>query len=331
MADDECPEPDSVAALRDRAGPERWETIVAKARRQAAVVAAVEVAVAAGLSLTKAVRLHGGGMTRSGFMHLRRRIKNRSGDLATQLVDRRVPPTTPSLDPAIASGAAQLRRNRPTINCDDARAALRLFYGAAGDVSDSWLRRVWAADREGRLASVVGELRTAAPPTPKVASAIENAPPSDVETVELTGGVALALFLAADVETGASLSLAKRIAACVDVAKDRPVDAAALIDDRADRGEHGVFTAEYNARWRRGVAAGSTDDRWQSDADKAAVRNPARFRVGQVHETTLAAKLLAMGAAPLLTTQRGFDGLSSPTGAWLAALGHLPYMPATLD
>jgi len=107
MADDECPEPDSVAALRDRAGPERWETIVAKARRQAAVVAAVEAAVASGLSLTKAVRLHGGGMTRSGFMHLRRRVKNRSGDLATQLVDRRVPPTAPP------TPRAPTRRPRP--------------------------------------------------------------------------------------------------------------------------------------------------------------------------------------------------------------------------
>lgn len=329
MADDEHPDPGGLAELRDRAGPERWETIIAKAKRHVAVLAAVEAAVAAGASVAKAVRAHGGGMTRSGFLHLRRRVKDRSGDIVAKLADHRVPPPPTPLDPAIASAAAQLRRNKPTIDCDAARAALRLFFGAAGEVSDAWLRRVWAADREGRLPA--GELRMAAPPKAKAAPAVVAEPADGIETVELTGGVALALLLAADVETGASLALAACIADAVKDAKDVPVDAAALVDDRANRGDHGVFTAEYNAHWRQGVAAGTTDDRWRSDADKAAVRNPARFRIGQVRETTLAAKLLAMGAAPLLTTQRGFDGLSGPAGAWLAALGHLPYMPATLD
>lgn len=57
MADDEHPEADGVADLRDRAGPERWKTIVAKAQRHAAILAAVEAAMAAGASLTKAVQV----------------------------------------------------------------------------------------------------------------------------------------------------------------------------------------------------------------------------------------------------------------------------------
>lgn len=177
MAADEHPDLAELAALRELAGPERWDTIVTKADRHAAMFAAVKAAMAAGASLNKAVQAH---------------------------------------------------------------------------------------------------------------------------------GVALALLLAADVETGVSLALAGCVAANVQEAKDRPVNTELLIDDRPDRGEHGVFTAQYNARWRQGVQAGTTDSRWQSDADMAALRNPVRFRIGQVRETTLATKLLAMGAAPLLTTQRGF-------------------------
>ncbi|MEO2236990.1 MAG: hypothetical protein ABGW95_01925, partial [Candidatus Poseidoniia archaeon] len=102
-------------------------------------------------------------------------------------------------------------------------------------------------------------------------------------------------------------------------------------DGAEDRDDLGRFTAEYNERRRRDTDPGDADPRWTTDFDKAESRDLATLPILRSKPSTLARKLLAMGATPLLTERRGFDGLEGPAGEWLGVLGGTAYMPATLD
>jgi len=135
-------------------------------------------------------------------------------------------------------------------------------------------------------------------------------------------------LIAADLETGTTVNLATAIEATID-AIEKPHGE--VRDERAGRGEHGHFTAAYNAQWRDGVVPGEADARWASDARKAEGRDLTSMRTGALSVENLATKLFAMGATPLLTERRGFDGLAGPSGAWLGVGGAVPYMPATCD
>lgn len=55
------------------------------------------------------------------------------------------------------------------------------------------------------------------------------------------------------------------------------------------------------------------------------------FQRGTLRSGANADRMLAIKTNPLLTETRGFDGLLSITGDWLAIYGMHPYRPATLD
>jgi len=149
---------------------------------------------------------------------------------------------------------------------------------------------------------------------------------------DLAGFGADAAVAAAAAELGTTELLAKAaLRAGKRVAEGQSIDMKKLRDELSGRDEHGHFTADYNACWREGLEPGSADDRWSSDARKAARRDLSTLQVMGNKTTVLAAKMLAMGLAPLVTERRGFDGLAGPAGAWLGVLGITPYAPATLD
>ena len=112
-------------------------------------------------------------------------------------------------------------------------------------------------------------------------------------------------------------------------AEQGPVEPEAVWE--GERDERGRFTSQYNARWRALATAGEVDGRWAPDEDKRQRRNLGALQTLKRRPDLLAARLLCMGATPLLTEQRGFSGLVGPAGAWLSLLGGHPYMPATLD
>ena len=100
---------------------------------------------------------------------------------------------------------------------------------------------------------------------------------------------------------------------------------------RDGQGSQGQFTGAYNGVWRETATAGEVDGRWRPDASKAAQRDLSTLRTVNARHETLTSKLFAMGATPLLTERRGFDGLAGPSGEWLAISGGAAYMPARLD
>jgi len=154
-------------------------------------------------------------------------------------------------------------------------------------------------------------------------------PGEDVE--ELQGGGALALILAADIESGASLSLAQAVLEAGTRRAAQHPEVTPRDEGEGSRDAVGRFVASYNTQWRESHAPGERDARWATDGSKRDMRNLGALPVLAHKPETLSHKLLAMGACALLTERRGFDGLDGPAGAWLAALGGHAYMPATLD
>jgi hypothetical protein len=207
----------------------------------------------------------------------------------------------------VRASAIAIRHARPDISYRDAHALLVAQHGALGQISDSSLSRIWRAAGLNREAAI----------TPDV--------------TEFHGGAGLALIGVASLETGASLAMANAILAAarqtVAQQSERSVPA-----EPAGRGEKGRLTAEYNRSTRAGVKPGEADARWEPDYMKRQTRDLAQKRVLQEKPDTLAQKALAVGAMPLITERRGFDGLDGPQGEWLELLSHgVAYKPRTLD
>jgi hypothetical protein len=199
----------------------------------------------------------------------------------------------------------------PQVSCDDAARLLVAQFGAErGSVSAASLKRIWKA---AGLEQPRGGYR--------------SPPREDVQ--RLTGGGGLALVAAAVAETGVTSELGEMAVA---QAKLMAAVQAEVADDGVDvdvhRDERGRFTASYN-RAVRGDQ--ERDPRWDSDAAKRRRRCLDELSLVSARPELVGDKFLTLGASMLLTEQRGFDGLSNFNGAWLAALGVHPYMPATLD
>jgi len=305
-------------ALRARMSEGRWRRGVESACARAAVFEGVAAKrQAEGLSWRRALAAVAPEVSWSTYSNWRRKHARRSGASWERLFDERSPPST-ALAESIAASARELREIDRTMSTATARAHLIKLYGNAGAVSDTKLRRLWAA----------AGLNNPSGPN-EVRSGVVRLGPGEREDVEFfSGGAGLALLTAADVETGTTLRLAQSIEAACEAVEPTKHQ---VIDDSADRDARGRFTADYNARHRQGVANGEVDGRWSSDAVKAARRDLSKLRTVELDAANLAPKLFAMGATPLLTERRGFDGLASPAGAWLAVTGSLAYMPATLD
>ena len=316
-------------ALHARMSEHRWQREVKAALVRAAIIETVEKErETSGLSWRRALAAVAPDVSWPTYRSWRRKHDRLSGPAWERLLDERSPPTT-ALAESIVASARTLREVDRTMNTATAREHLSKQYGEAGLVSDAKLRRIWAA---ANLNNPSGHLpghgrKGAATSTDSVGG--PPVTPSKREKVEhFHGGAGLALLVAADIESGATLNLARAIETTTQAIEAPPGD---VRDERAGRDERGHFTAAYNAQWREGVADGEVDARWASDARKAERRDLSKTRAAGLSVENMASKLFAMGATPLLTERRGFDGLAGPAGAWLGVTGALAYMPATLD
>lgn len=316
-----APQTSQGQALLATLAPERWSHVVSEAVERARVFDAVMAHHAqTGQSLRGSVALVAPGLPWPTFVRWKRRCDLAEGETWERLLDERVPPPRKGVSPAIQRLACTLRRVDPGMNADTARTHLVTEFGAAGDVSDAWLRRVWKA----------AGLKHVRPAHRKGLNKRDVAAKGE-EVEHFAGGGGLALLAAAEAELGCMAALAKTALQAGQEHSEAQVVTEGLGDDAAGRGEHGKFTSEYNARRRGTTPPGQADARWASDATKAALRPLATLQTLARQPEVLAAKMMAMGASPMLMESRGFDGLCGPTGAWLGALGGVAYMPATLD
>ncbi|MCP4243293.1 MAG: hypothetical protein GY772_22275, partial [bacterium] len=301
--------------LQARVSEHRWQRIVEDSERRAEVYESVAAHQAAsGESWRKSLAAVAPEVPWPTFVRYKRRFDAREGEAWERLLDERVPPDR-TIGEQVRVAARMLRGIDPSMSCETARKHLVKQCGEEGAVSNTWLKRVWA---EAGLQRVAGG---------KAGSTEQD---EDVELFH--GGGGLALLAAADAELGILTRLATTV---LEVGTQRAEAQAAskppLLNDAADRDEHGRFTAEYNKRHRGSTPAGHADGRWDIDKTKAAARDLSTLSVLSTRAETLAAKLLAMGVSPMLTERRGFDGLDGPAGAWLGVVGEVAYMPATLD
>ena len=307
-------------ALRAKLSAARWARVVEQAEARAAVFDAVmEHQQSAGQSLRASVAHVAPGLPWPTFVRWTRRHRGGDGESWERLLDQRTPPHA-NIDEPVRRAACTLRRADPGINTDGARAHLIGEFGAAGAVSDTWLRRVWKA-------AGLKHVR----PTHRGGSRRRAAPGAKEEVEHLTGGAGLAMLAAAEAELGCMQALAESALAAGLAHSEAQVLGDEVVDDAVGRDEKGKFTPEYNARRRGSTPPGQADARWNSDADKAASRPLATLQTLQRPAEVLAARMLAMGVSPMVLNSRGFDGLVSPTGAWLGALGSVAYMPTSLD
>ncbi len=338
---DRIPKTEQGRTLCSRLGPARWSRVVGEAAARAKVFDAV----------ARHQRRHGGSWRGSlaavapdvpwpTFVHWMRRCKSRVGPTWERLLDERAPAPRPGIAAEIREAACDLRRSDRSMSGSATRGHLLARFGKAGEVSDSYLKRVWAA-ADVRYQPVKPEQFSSSSPSQACSAGTvqkdvegeddEDGSGAADEVVYFSGGTGLALIVAAEAELGCMLDLAKcaltqgRAHAAAQVVTD------GFTDDAAERGEHGTFTAEYNARRRGSTPAGQSDARWASDATKADQRQLATLSVLGRRPETLGRKLLAMGVSPLLSERRGFCGLEGTQGSWLSLLGGLAYMPATLD
>ncbi|MFZ5785735.1 MAG: hypothetical protein ACOY3Y_04760 [Acidobacteriota bacterium] len=316
--------------LRARVNDGRWQRIVEEAERRAAIFDSVsQHEQATGDSWRAAVAVVAPGLPWPSFVHYQRRVREREGEIWERLLDERVPPDR-SIAEKVRVLARALRTVEPRMPTEIARRRLMERFGEEGDVSDTWIKRVWA--EAGLIRARGGKPGTLATQADGAADPDEEPEAEDVELFH--GGAGLALIAAADAEIGLMRSLATQVLE-VGVARAEAQQASAKEhgggDDTAGRDEDGRFTAAYNERHRESVAPGDADDRWTPDAVKAAARSLSTLSVLSVKGETLATKLLAMAVSPMLTQRRGFDGLDGPAGEWLGVLGGVAYMPATMD
>ena len=307
------PQTEHGRRLRAEVSDQRWLRIVAEADGRAAIYDAVAERRSANAETWRAARAAVAPQTpQSTFVRYKRHVDNKTGPTWERLLDGRVPPDR-TIAQRVVDAACLLRRLDPDIGVDAARSLLVAQVGVEGNVSDTWLKRVWAEAGLNRPAG-----------------GHSKHPGLHVE--EFYGGAGLALLAAAEAELGTTMLLAEAaLVAGNQVAEAQSLDVAELRDEVNGRDEQGQFMAEYNASWRQGVAPGVADDRKRSDGHKAARRDLSKLRTVNTTAPVLAAKMLTMGATPLVTERRGFDGLASPAGAWLGVLVGTAYAPATLD
>ncbi len=308
------PQTDEARYVREHVSPEVWAEKLREADRRVEILKAASARRAeTGESWRRCLAAVSPETGWSKYLHWRRRDKARPGPEWERVLDRSIPPPpAPSIPESVVQAACMLRRADRSINGDNARKLLREQFGAELEASDTWLRRRWA---EAGLEFI-----------PK-----EDSRPVGEEVEHFHGGGGLALLAAADVETMASLRLAKAVLAAGEEKAEQQGEVTPREEAEGERDERGRFTAGYSAHWRAGHDAGEPDARWASDATKRATRDLSKLPLLDHRPATLAHKLLCMGSTALLTERRGFDGLDGPSGSWLGVFGGVAYMPATLD
>lgn len=297
--------------LQEELSPDRWRAVEARAYERVRVLEEVEAARAGGLSHRRALKQVAPDVNWSTYLNWWRNARDREGEPWERQLDARVPPEPKRTPEDVQAAACLLRRMDPTISCEAAQELLVAQFGEErGRVSFTVLKRVW---KEAGLAQPKGGHR--------------RAPRREREDVTaLYGGGALALLGAAAEETGVPDKLGAAVAAQAQEMANRqgevpPSD----VDNLRDSGR---FTGAFNRAVHRDA---DRVPRLAPDAEKRQQRDLEKLHLLRDSPGCTGRKLLAIGASPLLTERRGFDGLEGPTGHWLGALGGPAYADTTLD
>lgn len=100
-------------------------------------------------------------------------------------------------------------------------------------------------------------------------------------------------------------------------------------EEREHRDDEGRFLPTYNApQERKDPEVGA---KFESVDVKRVDKDLGRMKIVGCRLETLRAKLLALMALPMVTDCGHFDGATDVRGTYLAGLGGIDYMPATLD
>lgn len=299
--------------LRGLMSPERWEQVVQAARWRVQIVQEVEKVRGGGHGArTARLRELAPGTPWPTYCYWRRCVGTRQGPEWERLLDGRAPIPAQPVPGAVKSAAALARRMQPMITCQETRRLLVAQFGAEGKVSDATLHRVWRANGVNNP---------------------EMGDPARFErVVRYSGGAALALIGAAAAESGVPGVLARAALAAgrARVAEQDEGERLA-VDPHPGRSEEGRFTGNYNQAVRQGVEAGQRDSRWDSDATKRERRDLGSLPILTLSPQVLGQRLLTMGMVPLVSSQRGFDGMDAPRARWIRMLGWPAYRPSTLD
>lgn len=302
-------------ALMSRLRPGTWEARVLAAKERAETLESIWADAREGKSLRQCVRERAPSWSWSQYQHMRRRTDGVEGPSWEHLLDLRFPPPPRSVSQEVRTAAEMLRSVDRSMNCEVARSHLVGRYGARASVSDTTLRRIWRG----------AGLTWQAPDQAEAQAGAEE----EAEVKTYGGGGGLALLAAAEAETQAFAGMASVVAAAKGRAPEAPAEPYAPA--QGNRDDHGRFAAGYNEQYRKAVAAGKPDSRWDSDGQKRQRRDVGAMQLWKFRPHTIASRAMSIGLLPLLTQCRGFDGLSSPLGSWLGVLGIHPYAAATVD
>lgn len=325
MADLPEPQLEASRALHDRLPPQRWQCVVEKALRQLAIVKGVEALVGkTGMSQRQSLEAVAPKVKWPRYEKWVQRLRTREGPEWERLLDERVTPPPDSLSPEVITATIELRQQDPGMSWKDALKTLQARFPERGGISKTSLGRIWKSAHLTNIGTCAGSGRTGESVT-SIYSGLRG-----VEVFH--GGGAQALLGAAATETGGAMELAAAVLEAAHLTAAKVCEEAASYPSPPEgRDDRGRFTAAYNHDVRKDLAPGEPDPRWTSEATKRTQRDVNGMRLLEHSEQVVAEKLLAMGAAPLLTECRGFDGLASPQGAYLELMGIYPYMPSTLD
>jgi len=317
--------------LKARVSAKRWSEIEARARARAKILTeTVRRRRRRSESFRRALGAVAPEVNWSTYLHWRRCAERRGGAAWERQLDERIPPSPHRVSEAVREAARQLRLDAPGIGNKEVKQRLIEEFGEKeGRVSEASLRRIWReaelSQPRGRRKSTAGAAAHGAGENATKGAATQPEPQETV--VQLHGGGGLALLLAAASETKVFEELAAATMKAVELAVQAHGEISST-EEPPGRDERGYFTGEYN-RAIRGSA--ETDPRRVPDEEKRAGRSFGTMTIPHNRPETIALKLFTMGAAPLLTEQRGFDGLDGPAGGWLTVLGGTAYRAATLD
>jgi len=221
----------------------------------------------------------------------------------------------------------------------------RRFVEADEKVTDAvkLLIRGIVLARPGITSHEVADLLTRQTGTPIAASTIrpflgkeglsrpEGRPPGTrigkAPKVEPLGCAGAELLKAVAVESGAVQALTRALGEALE-ALPAP-DPALVVDDRANRDDHGRFLPEYNAGQARGDA--EVGPRFGPASERRKKKDLREMHVAKVSEAVLFRKVLSMVMLPAVIASPRWEALSNWQGAHLGPLVGYPYQAETLD
>jgi hypothetical protein len=291
---------ENMSTIDSEQGLRRERQRRTRAREEAAKLREVQrLRDAEGMTIHEALEAVGDPMPHSSF-HARMdrlRLEGEEG-----LVDKRISGPTSKVTQAIRGFLVGVARSQLNLPAEDMIPLVQEQYG------------VTLAKR-----SVQGILQAEGVARPR-------GMPGHAVRKERIEGLGLQIIKVVDERIGYTEKLARAIKEkAVSVAAPKP----AIPLDRFGRNEEGQFVSEYNApRPRRDPQVGAV---FESVDVKRAEKDLTRLTLRTCWSETIQRKLLCMMALPMVCDGGRFNAATDPRGALLAGLGHIPYMPATLQ